>query len=850
MASARTRLLLGELASARGRWLLLGGAIAAALACVGTVMGARPLIGRSLDAAAALRHGAEATLIIPAGIDDELLARVRARPGIAAAERRQTVQARVRSKRGDAAAESARRAPGDAPSHPRWFGHGPARPARSALGEEPGGQPGWQPVVLFVSDDGAPRIDAFAVERGTWPPAAGAIFVERASPEAAPALGGAEVELLVPGGAPRPVAIAGTVYDPGLAPSWQEHRGYAYTTRETLRRLGAPALLDELVVRFAPAPRSRREAEAAAVALAQELEASGPAGSAGSQVLEVFEVLEVREVREVRVPPLGQHPHQGLLFAVQIVLLLFSGLLLILVCVVLATLLAAQLGRKTRELGVLKAIGASTGQLVALYATLVALLGAAALGLALPLARWGAQALAARVLAMMNLELAPGPAPATAPTLAILAVAVPLVVTARPIWKAARRSVREALAQHGTSSDFVSPALTRLPLPLRNALRRPARLAYSLGLLAIAGALVLAAANVRRGLSLVAEKVDRARRFDVEIRLHQAAPLPRLAGLAKLPQVARVEAWAAAPSGLAPDAPGPPELEGQQTVTLARTYRDGGHGSAQLLAPPAGAAASPPPLLRGRWLREGEDDAVVLSQSHPVAGAVALGERVELVVAGRRTGWRLVGIAEELAGAAAFVTPAAFRRVTGEEGARLLRIATTRRPTPGDLAALEGALGAAGLSVSYAMPTPELRAIIDDHVALVTRSIVILASLLALVGCFALGTMTAIGVVERTREIGVLKALGASSAKLAALFLGEALIIAAGSALLAFALALPLTELVRLHVALGALSPEFAVSLPAAAAWLLAVLAGSALAAGLPARRAARLTVREALAEG
>lgn len=833
MASARTRLLLGELASARGRWLLLGGAIAAALACVGTVMGARPLVGRSLEAAATLRQGAEATLIIPEGVDDELLARVRARPGIAAAERRQTVQVRVRSKRGEARPGEAS---GEGSSHLRWFGHGSARPAGAA----PGAEDGWQPVVLFVSGDGAPRIDAFAVARGTWPPAAGAIFVERASPEAAPALGGTEVELLVPGGAPQPVAITGTVYDPGLAPSWQEHRGYAYTTRENLRRLGAPELLDELVVRFAPAPWSRRQAEAAAVALAQELEAGGPAGS---------RVREVREVREVRVPPLGQHPHEGLLFAVQIVLLLFSGLLLILVCVVLATLLAAQLGRKTRELGVLKAIGARTGQIVALYAAMVALLGAAALCLALPLARWGAQALAARVLAMMNLDLAPGPAPSTAPTLAILALAVPLAVTARPIWKAARRSVREALAQHGVASDFVSPALTRLPLPLRNALRRPARLAYSLGLLAIAGALVLAAANVQRGLSLVAEKVDRARRFDVEIRLHQPAPLPRLGGLAQLPQVVRVEAWAAAPSGLSPDAPGPPELEGQQTVTLARTYRDGGHGSAQLLAPPAGAAISPPPLFRGRWLRQGEDDAVVLSQSHPVAGAVALGERVELVVAGRRTGWRLVGVVEELAGAAAFVTPAAFRRVTGEEGARLLRISTARRPTPADLAAMEGALGAAGLAVTYAMPTPELRAIIDDHVALVTRSIVILASLLALVGFFALGTMTAIGVVERTREIGVLKALGASSAKLAGLFLGEALVIAAGSALLAFALSLPLTELVRLHVALGSLSPQFAVSLAAAAAWLLAVLAGSALAAGIPARRAARLTVREALAE-
>lgn len=794
MASARTRLLLGELASARGRWIALACAIAAALAAVGTVMGARPLIERSMEAAAYARNAAEATLILPAGVDEALLARVRVRAGIRDAERRQTVSARAR-RAGEA----------------------------------------WQPVLLFAYAEGPPRLDAFTATPGAWPPPRGAILVERSSREAVPALRGAHAELVLPGDAARAVTIAGAVHDPGVAPSWQEHRGYAYTTLETLAQLGAAepgaARLEELVVQFEPSPRSRDQVEAAAVALARWLEVEGHA------------------VREVRVPPLHQHPHQGLLFAVQIVLLLFSGLLLILVSVVLATLLSAQLGRKTRELGVLKAIGARNGQLVALYAGLVLVLGAVAFAAAVPLSRWGAAALASRVLAMMNLERVADAAPTGTTTLAILAVLVPLAVTARPIWKAARRPVREALAQHGASGDFISPALTRLPIPLRNALRRPARLAYSLTLLAVAGALVLAAANVQRGLTQVAEQVDRARRFDVEIRLHRPAPLASLAELAALPGLARVEAWSAIPIGLPSTTSERAGQPPRSTLTLARTYRDGGHGLAQLLAPPADSAALAAPRLRGRWLHDAENDAVVLSQSHPLAHA-PLGDLVELVVAGRLTRWRLVGVVEELTGAAAFVTPAAFRRVTGEDGVNLLRITTaSRHATAAAAAAMEARLVAAGLAVDYAMPTPELRAIIDDHVALVTRAIVTLASLLALVGFFALGAMTAIGVAERTREIGVLKTLGASSRKLAALFLGEALIIAAMSALLAFALSVPLTELVRSHVALGALSPRFTLSAPAALAWLVAALAGSALAAGIPARRAARLSVRAALSE-
>ncbi|MEZ4362941.1 MAG: ABC transporter permease [Kofleriaceae bacterium] len=931
-ASARRRLLLGELASARGQWLAVGVAIAAALLCVGTARGARPLVERSMAIAMASRHVAEATLILPAGVDDALLAEVRARPELAEAERRQTAQARVRSARG------------------------------------------WEPVVVFASGAEPPRLDAFAA--GAWPPPPGALLVERSSREAMPALRADRIELKLPTGEARQLAVAGVAHDPGVAASWQEHRGYAYTTLDTLVQLGADARYDELLVAFAPAPRSQRDAEARAMALANTLADAG------------------HVVAEVRVPPLGQHPHGGLLFAVQLILLLFGGLLLILVSVVLATLLSAQLARKTRELGVLKAIGASSGQLVALYASLVLVLSLGAFAVAAPLARLGSEALSARVLAMMNLDLVQEGASSGFAFLLALAVVVPLAVSLRPILRAARRPVREALAHHGASSDFVSPALTRLPVPLRNALRRPARLAYALTLLALAGAMVLAAANVRRGLTEVAGKVDRGRRFDVELRLYRPTSPSRVEFLRDVPGVERLEAWSALPVGMpdehdghgepdepdgharsahaprgarglhdllrgthdapdAPEAPGAPEAhdtpnapeapgasganepsrahrllarlrgahgaptppkhapdvrdthsvdapsrthhlpallggahdahdaqaprtlarpdvqqpgaldaatsgsrgaararEAAAEIPLARTYRDGGHGLSQLMAAPPGSRALTPPVLRGRWLREeGDDDAIVLSQAHPATRATSLGGRVELVVAGRRASWRLVGVVDEIAGASAFVTAASFHGVTGDDGVTLLRISTRSGASAALIDQLERRLAAAGVGVEYAMPTPELRAIIDDHVALVTRAIILLSSLLGLVGFFALGAMTATGVAERTREIGVLKTLGASARRLAAIFLGEALLIAALSAVAAFALSAPLTELVRKHVALGSLTPQFAISAAAALGWLIAVLAGSTLAAWIPARRAARLSVREALAE-
>jgi putative ABC transport system permease protein len=444
----------------------------------------------------------------------------------------------------------------------------------------------------------------------------------------------------------------------------------------------------------------------------------------------------------------------------------------------------------------------------------------------------------------MNLAVTDAAIPAWVfAALAALGTLIPLAFAAPPILRATRISVRRALGSYGASSDHVRPS--RLPFAVRGALRRPQRLAFTMLLLVIGGTIVIAAANLERSLAGVSSRLAVARHFDLEIRLLEPIAPDRIAALAAIPGVRAVEAWSVAPAA-----------RGE----IMHTFPDGGHGGLQLVAPPPdGSAMVTMPVLAGRWLAPGDTDAVVLGNN--AGRGVRVGEQIAIAVAGRATTWTVVGIVEEVGGGSAFVTDAAFRTATGITGANLLRFSTGeaadgahaharhghRAPPRGALPLLEDAL--ADTAVYYAMPADLMRSIIDDHVALVTRAILAIAAMLAFVGLIALGSATAINVAERTRELGIMKTIGAGNGRVFRLIAGEALVIGLASAAIAALASVPLTAfaIARIEERGFMAAPPFTLSVAALVLWPLAMAAGSVLAAALPARRAMRLSVREAL---
>ena len=124
------------------------------------------------------------------------------------------------------------------------------------------------------------------------------------------------------------------------------------------------------------------------------------------------------------------------------------------------------------------------------------------------------------------------------------------------------------------------------------------------------------------------------------------------------------------------------------------------------------------------------------------------------------------------------------------------------------------------------------------------------AVLLGLVGSLGLSTTMGINMLERIREIGVLRAVGASNGAIRRIVLLEGLVIATLSWLIGLALSYPVAQVMSEQIGVALLDTplSFTYALPAAIAWFFVLLVLAVAASLGPARNAVRLTIREVLA--
>src|SRR6266540_4068545 len=569
MRSPRWQKLLRDLWLTRGRTALMVVAIAVSLFGVGTVLSAYAILTPEISRNYLGTNPASATIELDR-VDDALLAAVKQRPGIAAAEARETLIARVQV----------------APDQ-------------------------WRPLLLFVVPDfNAMRISTFTREQGAWPPPEGTMLLERTALPMLNAQPGDKVVVKTPHGAPQAVAISGVVYDPSLAPAWQEREGYAYITPATLAWLGETGLLGELKIVVSGSPYDQATVERTTRDLGVWLQQQG------------------RSVRELQIPPAGMHPHQGQMTSMLLMLLSFSLLALLLSAILVATVIAGLLAQQIRQIGAMKTIGARTRQIAGMYVVFILLMSGAALALAIVPSIFVGRLYARGVADLLNFTIVNDAIPAW--VFAVEAAAgllIPLLVAAYPIARASRITVYEAITDYGVSASTVDRpgrfarlhVLSRLNstllLALRNTFRRRGRLLLTLTLLAVGGALFMSGLNIRDGWDrLIADGVA-ARRYTMEIRLSQPEEIaPLIARLRAIPGVQTVEAW-----GYSPTTRSQPGV-----IDVVRTYPDGGHGAFALRAPPADTRLVSFPILAGRCLVTAtQDDAATAAVLRAVERSLA-----------------------------------------------------------------------------------------------------------------------------------------------------------------------------------------------------------------------------------
>jgi len=232
-----------------------------------------------------------------------------------------------------------------------------------------------------------------------------------------------------------------------------------------------------------------------------------------------------------------------------------------------------------------------------------------------------------------------------------------------------------------------------------------------------------------------------------------------------------------------------------------------------------------------------------------------LGGPINLKINGKEQTFKIVGIAQGIPFLGNLFANYSYEaeRVSraGQADSALIRVAQVDEPDMQRIQTeLETRYERVGMEVVNIQTMKEERADASAFFAIIVSLLMVMAALMALVGGLGLmGTMS-INVLERTREIGVLRAIGASNLSVAQVFVLEGLAIGWMSWLLGSLLAYPLTQALSQVVGETMLGVPltFAFSTSGVWMWLVIVTILSSLASLIPARNASRLTVREVLA--
>lgn len=500
------------------------------------------------------------------------------------------------------------------------------------------------------------------------------------------------------------------------------------------------------------------------------------------------------------------------------------------------------------QIGVIKTLGATFWRVVRIYLTIALVYGGLALLIALPLGALCAHLLAVWVLDNhANIVSVPFQLTPTALGIQIaVGLIVPPLAGLVPVVGGARISPHSAISTYGLGGRFGRGLLDRalgrirfLPRPmalsLRNTFRAKARLSLTLIMLALGGAMFMMVMNVTGSFLNTVEILINNFGDDVRAGFDRPYPLERLIEVAEsVPGVTKVEVW------------------GRWGTRLKLANGEDRYMS--LRAPPPDSGFFNPNVVTGRELLPGDDHAILLNHKIAIDEGIRVGDSVRFDFYDRETVWKVVGLILLPDQYECFVPFEALAAETGEHnrGTRIHLssekhdLESQKRVTE----ALRAAYTNHHIEMTWAWSTAEMREDQWRQYQTIHYLLLVMALLAGLVGGIGLmGTMS-INVVERSREIGVMRATGGTALAIVGIFVGEGVLLGVLSWLLAVPLSYPAARLVSDMIGqeLMYFPLVFTVSIQGMALWLLIAMAISALASLWPAWRATQISVREALA--
>lgn len=595
---------------------------------------------------------------------------------------------------------------------------------------------GTKPLELFSAQDfSALRINQITSESGSFSPKEGEVLIERDALKVGGVGIGDQLTFLLPDGTQKELTITGIVADIGLHPASIHDTVYAYVSFKTLQEMGlAGNKIDYMIT----GERYDRE---------RILTISN----------DYIKVLEdngyvVSNLEVSATPGLSMHleEYESALFLLQI----FSFVTFLFGCMIMSSLITSIIAGQTRQIGILKGIGASTEKIMGAYMLAFFVLIAVIGGLSLLLTRLFAGGVSSFLMGIGNMR----PAEVSVPVYlyivySALTLLVPMIIAYIPIRRGVTISVKDALSFYGVSTDdchvtLPEPKFLSRPvvLSLRNALRRKKRFYLNITILSIAGALFVAVVTAMISTQTTLSKNLDSWKFDYHYLTNSNYETEELAAImAAIPSVTAYENWGSSKG-----------MVSQDNGDIVSSY--------PIVSPQDSSNMITPEILEGRWLTDEDTNAIVVSHKFLASESrYQIGDTVTLLIGNQVSDFAIVGSMKDFGTTTIYISQKGYQQYVPDDN-QLSNIKLNlkmdgRRKTV--YKATEADLKAQGVLMLQIQSKKDLSAIASGHYAVTLQTFLFIIVMLVIVSGFGLAATMNVQTSERTKEIGIMKAMGA-----------------------------------------------------------------------------------------
>jgi putative ABC transport system permease protein len=689
--------------------------------------------------------------------------------------------------------------------------------------------------VIAISDFSASRINAQIPIAGVNKPAKQEIVLEKKAAEKYGLHPGDTLQIELFDGTMRQLPVVGITQDvtSGIGGMLNNTRGYV--TYDSLEWLHASQYYDQLLVSVSRQPNDSVFIQQVSDRVVDKLKKGG------------------REAYRIALHEKNKHPMDSILQAVLRILLVLGILIVFLSGSLISNTLTALLIQHLPQIGIMKLVGARSAQIRKLYLVLILAFGCLALVIGIPAGSWAAYALSAFAASLIGFPINGFQIIPSAVAIQVaIGLAVPLLAGYPSIVNGARVTVHKAINGGGLTDTlrmdkhWFDRWLARLRgvsrpalVSIRNTFRRKGRLALTLFTLTLGGAIFISVFNVQVSLNYKTDQITKYFGADVNLDFSHSYLNSQVEMTAQaIPGISAVEPWVITQGDIL-------KADGTAAETIT------------LIAPPAGSALVKPVLLDGRWLMAGDKGAITVNEAFlKKFPGLRVGDSLHLKINGRKADWQIVGLFQFTGEGTliAYTTYDYLSQYINQPGRTAnYRIVSSDHSIDSQIAlskSVDAYFRERGFKVNNVEAGGSFTRSVTEYIGILTAFLVIMALLTAAVGSIGMAGTLSMNVMERTREIGILRAIGAYDRVILRLVLLEGLIIGAISFLFGALLSFPITTLLSevISQAIFNSPAKFAFTVQGFIIWLVVVIVLSALSSLVPARSASRMTIREVLA--